>query len=56
MAKGLSDQERKLRLEMIDMVAQGIRTQGTNGYYNQAQIEYMTRNLGRVAKFLRVKD
>jgi hypothetical protein len=56
MAKSLSDEHRKMRLEMIDMVAQGIRTQGTNGYYSQEQIEYLTAQLGRVAKFLCLKD
>jgi len=56
MAQQLSDYHRKLRLEMIDFVAQGIRTQGTNGYYDQEQIEYLTLQLGRVAKFLCLRD
>ena len=56
MAKALTDEQRKMRIEMVDIVAQGIRTQGTNGYYDQAQIEYLTAQLERVAKFLRVKD
>ena len=56
MAKGLLDYHRKLRLEMIDFVAEGIRAQGTNGYYDQEQIEYLTLQLGRVAKFLCLKD
>ena len=56
MAKPLTDEQRKLRLEMVDMVAQGIRTQGTNGYYNQEQIEYLTLQLNRVAKFLSLKS
>jgi hypothetical protein len=56
MAQALTPVQRKLRLEMVDMVAQGIRTQGTNGYYDQAQIEYLVAQLERVAKFLRVKD
>ena len=56
MAKGLTDEQRKLRLEMVDMVAQGIRTQGTNGYYDPAQIEYLTAQLERVAKFLCIKN
>jgi hypothetical protein len=56
MAKALTDVQRKLRLELVDLAAQGIRTQGTAGYYDQAQIEYLTEQLGRVAKFLRIKD
>ncbi len=56
MAKALTDVQRKLRLEMVDMVAQGIRTQGTNGYYDQAQVEYLTEQLTRVAKFLCIKN
>ena len=38
------------------LAAQGIRTQGTAGYYNQEQIEYLVQQLERVAKFLRIKD
>lgn len=56
MAKALTDEQRKLRLEFVDMVAQGIRTQGGNGYYNQEQIEYLTHQLERVAKFLCLKN
>ena len=56
MAKALTDEQRKMRLELVDFVAQGIRTQGANGYYNQEQIEYMTAQLGRVAKFLCIKN
>lgn len=56
MALPLTDAQRKMRLEMIDMVAQGIRTQGENGYYDQQQIEYLTHQLGRVAKFLCLKN
>lgn len=55
MAKALTDAQRKMRLELVDMVAQGIRTQGTNGYYDQEQIEYLTAQLNRVAKFLCLK-
>ena len=56
MAKALTDVQRKLRIEMVDMVAQGIRTNGTNGNYDQAQIEYLTAQLERVAKFLCLKN
>ena len=56
MAKALTDEQRKMRLEMVDMVAQGIRTQGTNGYYDPAQMEYLTTQLERVAKFLCLKN
>lgn len=56
MAKALTEEQRKMRLELVDFVAQGIRTQGSNGCYNQEQIEYMTAQLGRVAKFLCLKN
>ncbi len=56
MAKALTDEQRKLRLELVDLAAQGIRTQGTNGYYNQAQIDYLVQQLERVAKFLCLKN
>ena len=56
MAKALTDVQRKLRLELVDHASQGIRTQGNNGYYDPAQIEYLTAQLERVAKFLRLKD
>ena len=56
MAKALTDEQRKMRLELIDFTAQGIRTQGTNGYYSQEQIEYLTTQLARIAKFLCIKN
>ncbi len=56
MAKALTDEQRKLRLELVDLAAQGIRTQGTNGYYDQAQIDYLVQQLERVAKFLCLKN
>lgn len=56
MAKALTDVQRKLRLELVDMVAQGVKTQADNGYYDQAQVEYLTTQLARVAKFLCVKN
>jgi len=56
MAKPLTDEQRKLRLELVDFVAQGIRTQATAGYYNQESVDYLTNQLGRVAKFLCLKD
>ena len=56
MAQRLTDEQRKMRFELVDFVAQGIRTQATNGYYNQEQVEYLTNQLGRVAKFLNLKD
>lgn len=56
MAKALTDVQRKLRLELIDLAAQGIRNQGTAGYYDQAQIDYLVNQLARVAKFLCVKS
>jgi hypothetical protein len=52
MAKPLTDDQRKLRLEMVDMINQGIRTQATTGYYDATQVEYLTEQLRRVAKFL----
>lgn len=56
MAKALTDEQRKLRLELVDFVAQGVRTQATAGYYTPEQVEYLTAQLGRVAKFLCLKD
>ena len=56
MAKSLTDEQRKLRLELVDLAAQGIRTQANAEYYNAEQVEYMSQQLERVAKFLRLKD
>lgn len=56
MAKALTDEQRKLRLELVDLAAQGIRTQATAGHYNGEQVEYLTQQLDRVAKFLRIRD
>jgi hypothetical protein len=56
MAKALTDEQRKMRLELVDLAAQGIRTQANAEYYTPEQVEYLTQQLDRVAKFLRVKD
>ena len=48
MAKALTDVQRKLRLEMVDLAAQGITTQANNGYYSPAEVEYLTAQLERV--------
>lgn len=56
MAKALTDVQRKLRLELVDLAAQGVRTQAVTGYYDDAQVEYLNQQLSRVAKFLCVKN
>jgi hypothetical protein len=56
MAKALTSDQVKLRLEMIDFVAQGVRTQATAGYYDAEQVSYLTQQLERVAKFLCVRN
>lgn len=57
MAKALTDEQRKMRLELVDLAAQSIRTRAErDNYYNGEQVEYLTQQLDRVAKFLRVKD
>lgn len=56
MAKALTDEQRKLRLELVDLAAQSIRTQANAEYYNAEQVEYLTQQLERIAKFLRIKD
>jgi hypothetical protein len=56
MAKALTDEQRKMRLEMVDIIGQGVRTQATAGYYDAEQVSYMTQQLERVAKFLCVKN
>jgi hypothetical protein len=56
MAKALTEEQRKLRLEMIDIVAQGIKTQAPAGYYDATQVEYLTTQVKRVAKFLCVAN
>ena len=56
MAKALTEEQRKLRLEMIDIVAQGIKTQAHAGYYDATQVEYLTTQVKRVAKVLCVAN
>ena len=56
MAKALTQDQIKMRLEMIDFVAQGVRTQADVGYYSAEQVEYITQQLNRVAKFLCVRN
>jgi hypothetical protein len=56
MAKPLTSDQIKLRLEMIDFVAQGVHTKATAGYYDAEQVSYLTQQLERVAKFLCVRN
>ena len=56
MAKALTQDQIKLRLELIDFAGQGIRTQANAGYYYAEQVSYMTQQLERVAKFLCVRN
>jgi hypothetical protein len=56
MAKALTDESRKLRLELVDLAAQGVRTQANAGYYDAEQVAELTKQLERVAKFLNVKN
>ena len=50
--RALSDENRKLRLELVDFVNQGIRSQAEAGYYNAEQVAELTKQLERVAKYL----
>jgi hypothetical protein len=54
--KRLTDDLRKLRLELVDLAAQGVRTQATAGYYTAEQVTELTTQLERVAKFLGVRN
>ena len=56
MAKGLSNRERKMRLEMVDCMAQWAISQAKAEYYTPEDVEYLTTQITRIAKFLRVKD
>jgi hypothetical protein len=56
MARTLTDECRKMRLELIDMAAQGVRNQASNGYYDAEQVAYLTQQLERVAKYLGVRN
>jgi len=55
MAKALTSDQVKLCLEIIDLVAQGVRTQATAGYYDAEEVTYLTQQLERVAKFLCIR-
>lgn len=56
MAKALTDDQRKMRLELVDFMAQGITTQVNAHYYTPEQSEYMRQQTLRVAKFLCIKN
>ena len=56
MAKALSPVQRKLRLELVDLASQGVRTQANAGYYDAAQVEYLTAQLERISKFLCIRN
>ena len=55
MATKVTDEQKKMRLEMIDFIAQAIKTQASTGYYNEEQVAYLTQQTERVAKFLGLK-
>jgi hypothetical protein len=56
MAKALTAEQRKLRIEMVDFLAQWVISQAKAEYYTPEEIEYLTTQIARIAKFLRVKD
>ena len=56
MAKALTDEVRKLRLELVNLAGQGVRTQAEAGHYDAEQVAELTKQLERVAKFLNVKN
>lgn len=54
--RALSDENRKLRAELVDLAVQGVRSQAEAGYYNPEQVAELTKQLDRVAKYLCVKN
>ena len=55
MATKVTEDQKRMRLEMIDFIAQAIKTQASNGYYNEEQVAYLTQQTERVAKLLGLK-
>ena len=45
-----------MRRELFDFMALWTVAQAKAEYYTAEQVEYLTTQIGRVAKFLRVKD
>jgi hypothetical protein len=57
MAKALTDEQRKMRLELVDLASVKVYVlKLTAGYYDAEQVSYMTQQLERVAKFLCVRN
>jgi hypothetical protein len=56
MAKALTAEQRKMRIEMVDFMGQWVISQAKAEYYTPEDIEYLTTQISRVAKFLCVKN
>jgi hypothetical protein len=56
MAKALTAEQRKMRIEMVDFLAQWVISQAKAEYYTPEDVEYLTTQISRVAKFLCVKN
>ena len=55
MATKVTEDQKRMRVDMIDCIAQSIQIQASNGYYNEEQVAYLTQQTERVAKFLGLK-
>jgi hypothetical protein len=56
MAKALTAEQRKMRIEMVDFLGQWVISQAKAEYYTAEDVEYLTTQISRVAKFLCVKN
>lgn len=56
MAKALTDDARKLRADLVQFIAAGIRERADASFYTDEQVAELTKQAKRIAKFLCVAN
>jgi hypothetical protein len=52
MAKALTDEQRKLRFDLVEFLAVSIKERADASFYTDEQVAELTKQVKRVAKFL----
>ena len=56
MAKGLTDEQRKLRIDLVEFLAIAIKERADASFYTDEQVVELTKQVKRIAKFLCVAN
>lgn len=56
MAKALTDEQRKLRIDLVEFLTAAIKERADASFYTDEQVAELTKQVKRVAKFLCVTN